>query len=672
MGGGLMQLVAYGAQDVYLTGNPQITLFKVVYRRHTNFSMECIELPVDTLKPSGRTTVQILRNGDLASKTYLRVVLPSIASSGSFDGKVAWVRRLGHAMIKSAEIQIGGSPIDKHWGTWLDLWYELTHQDAQARGYAQMIGDTDELTTLTSNASITGTHPLAGGQELNIPLQFWFCRNYGLALPLIALQYHEVRINLEMQDVANLVVFTNGANGASPVWSNLAYGASGLLIDYIYLDSEERRRFAQVGHEYLIEQIQLNESSLQSTGANQTITLNFNHPCKELIWAHKTGAFNGSDASTRFLAYTNTVTNGDYDNTSSKDNTWNNAITTAAQNLVASMILAAGGTAAAGGSNPTAADVSAATGLATSDFVLYDAATGAAAAGPIGTGTLQLVAVEVTAGAPLKVVTIKLTSDKSIVLNLVNTNTPTINSITSADKCFVYILRQPLVEIASPNTNLATFIQNATAYLTYSTPVGTSAPRTGTSGLTGVTVAVNSNDQTFTLEELSVPLSKFTDNRRSVSAITVSAAYSAGAANTWGRAVNDIHVVQCDNYGVRLDGKGNIVVDAKLVLNGHDRFAVRRGGYFNYVQPNQHHTHTPADGINVYSFGLHPEQHQPTGTCNMSRIDSARLVYTVADPLKNNRTAVFDYTTGTVVYIFVTNYNVLRIMSGMGGLAYSN
>jgi hypothetical protein len=115
-----------------------------------------------------------------------------------------------------------------------------------------------------------------------------------------------------------------------------------------------------------------------------------------------------------------------------------------------------------------------------------------------------------------------------------------------------------------------------------------------------------------------------------------------------------------------------MVTEGNIILNGHDRFAKREGNYFNYVQPNRHHSRTPADGINVYSFGLHPEQHQPTGTMNASRIDSARLVYKVKDVLAAVRKGVFDIFTGTTVYIFVTNYNVLRIMSGMGGLAYSN
>ena len=179
-----MQLVAYGAQDVYLTGNPQITFFKVVYRRHTNFSMECIEQPLDSARFGGRYTVQVLRNGDLAGRMYLKVTLPSLVVQNVPDyvgrciddrqGAVAWIRRVGHALINNIECTVGGSQVDKHWGTWYDLWYELTHTEEQTRGYNKLIGDVPELTVLDNNLP---------EYTLYVPLQFWFNRNTGLALP---------------------------------------------------------------------------------------------------------------------------------------------------------------------------------------------------------------------------------------------------------------------------------------------------------------------------------------------------------------------------------------------------------------------------------------------------------------------------------------------------------
>jgi hypothetical protein len=588
MGGGLMQLVAYGAQDVYLTGNPQITLFKVVYRRHTNFSVECIELSLETAKPGGRPQVQILRNGDLASKTYLRVTLPPLAptnaSETGFDGKVAWVRRLGHAMIKSVEIQVGGAPIDKHYGVWLDVWYELTHPAGQERGYSAMIGDVPELTQLQDSVT--------GGYNLFVPLQFWFCRNYGLALPLIALQYHDVRINFELEDLDKLYVYTKGCNGKAPSFTGLTYNSAGVLIDYVYLDSEERRRFAQVGHEYLIEQLQTDgEQQLAgqtNTTATQSFTLNFNHPCKEFVWVHKLGAFNGSAKQDGgwFLSYTET-------------DDWSSAVQEAANNLASSMV-------SVEASNPWSVSA---------HDAKFNPSTEPISVQTIGNGIWKFVAVNTSGVA--------------------NADVP------------VWILTNPIV---LGSINLADGLADITVELDFADG----------NTISNVTVTVTEN--TLSLANLSIPLvtgytTSFVDNRLDTD------------------RCKDVHVVQPSNYGVTLDGKGNIVFDGLLVLNGHDRFQRREGNYFNYVQPWQHHTRTPADGVNVYSFALHPEQHQPTGTANMSRIDNTKLNYKTQDPVRNGKTstlAQLNYAVGTAVWIFATNFNVFRIMSGMGGLAYSN
>jgi len=134
----------------------------------------------------------------------------------------------------------------------------------------------------------------------------------------------------------------------------------------------------------------------------------------------------------------------------------------------------------------------------------------------------------------------------------------------------------------------------------------------------------------------------------------------------------DVAVVQFDNYGLRLDGKGNPVHGGNIQLNGHERFRWQKGAYFNYYQTCNHHTHTPADGINVYSFALHPEKHQPSGTTNLSRIDSTILNLDISDSLRHNNRLKLDIARDTKLYIFAFSYNVLRVMSGMAGLAYSN
>ena len=382
MGGGLMQLVAYGAQDVYLTGNPQITFFKVVYRRHTNFACEAIEQTFNgTPAFGGKATVPITRNGDLVTNMWLHTTVNNTHATETAD----MLNEPGYSMIKSVELQIGGTKIDKHYGRWMQLWGDLSRPANQDTNHTALVGDG------TTSIAVTN-----GSLELFVPLQFFCCRNDGLALPLIALQYHDVRLEFDFSAAASIA-----SSG-----TNVSISNTTLLVNYIYLDSEERKRFAQASHEYLIEQLQFTGVETVTVNSNNKVRLNFNHPVKELIWAVQA-------------------------------DTWG----------------------------------------------LYD--------------------------------------------------------------------------------------DNTTAGL-------------------------------------------------------------------------------------------NSTSDALLQLNGHDRFSKESGAFFNYVQTQTHHSRTPSAGINVYSFALNPEEHQPSGTCNFSRIDNATLsVTTTAD-------------SGTSMYVYGVNYNVLRVMSGMGGVAYSN
>ena len=256
MGGGLMQLVAYGAQDVFLTGNPQISFFKVLFRRHTNFAMESIEQTFNGNPELGnRVTCTISRNGDLVTNMWLEVKFADTANV---------VNSLGHALIEYVELEIGGQRIDKHYGEWLEIWSELTLPEEKRNGFKEMIGRRD-----------AGVDYAPESNKLYIPFQFFFCRNPGLALPLIALQYHEVKLNIKFRSASELIK-SGAVNGAFKFEGNPR-----LFVDYVYLDTDERRRFAQSQHEYLIEQ-------LQHTGPESTKDdnhrLNFNHPVKELVW----------------------------------------------------------------------------------------------------------------------------------------------------------------------------------------------------------------------------------------------------------------------------------------------------------------------------------------------------------------------------------------------------
>ena len=273
MGGGLMQLVAYGAQDIYLTGNPQITFFKVVYRRHTNFSMEAIQQTLTGSVGNGnRVTTTVSRNGDLLGRMYLQVARGAITNVNS-------CANYGSALVDEVELEIGGQQIDKQYGHWMEVYSELTQK---VRGGVATQGQeaagakfSDLFRTTTGMGGVLGAADpdvnddaidgVATNAELYVPLQFWFCRNPGLYLPLIALQYHEVKVKLTFQTA------TKGPTLGTDIK---------LFADYVYLDTDERRRFAQVSHEYLIEQVQHEQVSAATSS-----DLNFNHPVKELIWS---------------------------------------------------------------------------------------------------------------------------------------------------------------------------------------------------------------------------------------------------------------------------------------------------------------------------------------------------------------------------------------------------
>jgi hypothetical protein len=442
MGGGLLQLVAYGAQDAYITGNPHITFWKVLYKRHTNFAVEAMRVNFTGSPMYGQRVVAVVnRNADLVWKTYVEVTLPNTnAVTVSWTGGAQ--RRLGYLLLKQIEVEIGGQIIDRHYGEWLYLWETLTADFDTSLKLDNMVGG-------QYSGAVSGALACDGRPEvLYVPLQFWFNRNPGLALPLIALQYHEVRFNITLEDSVNLV---SGASATPAAVSSAAAALPqlrdmALYLDYVYLDVDERRRFAQESHEYLIDQLQYTGQQTITTSSSR-LDLTLNHPVKELVW------------------------------------------------------------------------------------VFQDAR------------------------------------------------------------------------------------KTDCAYINY-------APSSPPSGYT----------QPFSYDDIA--------NR------------------------------------------------CRIQLNGQDRFDERYGDYFWKVQPYQHHTgggfartFAPGDGgqvtatsspnpINMYSFAIQPEEHQPSGTCNFSRIDTATLVF---DSKTDGAAGTFpSKTTPYNFRIYAVNYNIFRIMSGMGGLAYSN
>mgnify|MGYP002633511450 CR=1 FL=1 len=551
MAGGLMQLVAYGAQDVYLTGNPQITFWKVSYKRHTNFAMESIEQTFNGQADFGRrVTCTISRNGDLAYRTYLQVTLPEINQSmkgTTQDGVYArWLDFPGEQLISQVEIEIGGQRIDRQYGDWMHIWNNLTLPNDQRPGYHAMVGNTTELTFITdpsfnaidgpcqANAPRQVCAPRNALPEttLYIPFQFWYCRNPGLALPLIALQYHEVKINLDIRPIDECLWAVGSLScgstnvAASPAGGrvNTAYNqslvAASLYVDYVFLDTDERRRMAQNPHEYLIEQLQFTGDESVGSSSNK-IKLNFNHPVKELIWVVQPDQ------------------NVDY--CSSLD----------CNQLLYRLL----------GAQPfNYTDAVDALPNAIHAFGGHDAVAQTTGSFIDGSGLF--------------------------------------NEAGAIDVSNVYWWQQGDLPGAT-NTG-------------YDQP--NFAP--GFSGRIPYENSGVSDAGTFVLTQTSLTL------------------------HCWGM---------------------NPVVTAKLQLNGQDRFSEREGTYFDLVQPYQHHTHTPDTGINVYSFALRPEEHQPSGSCNFSRIDNATLQLVLSN-------ATVEGTKTAKVRVYATNYNVLRIMSGMGGL----
>lgn len=286
MGGGLLQLVACGAQDAYLSGNPQITFWKGLFKRHTNFAMEPFRINFSGQPNWGTKQSAIIgRHADLLYSTYLEVVLPYNGTNGEPYSWNNEMGRLGYNLIKYAELEIGGQLIDRLYGEWMFLWECLTTDVSASLKAASMVGVFGKPNGSTRLTDSIGCG--AGGDNnssrpalpnvLYVPLSFFYTRNPGAALPLIALQYHEVKINILWNDTKMIAGDFTKAN-LTPSATQAA-----IYIDYIYLDTEERRRMAQESHEYLIEQTQFNED-VGLTSYNNRVDLTFNHPVKELVW----------------------------------------------------------------------------------------------------------------------------------------------------------------------------------------------------------------------------------------------------------------------------------------------------------------------------------------------------------------------------------------------------
>ena len=274
--GGLLQLVALGKQDVFLTGNPQMTWFKMVYRRYTNFAIESQPMYFDGTPDFGkRITCLVPRRGDLLGQVILEVTLPALTLTTG--DPVSYINSVGHALIQEITIEIGEQEIDRQNGEWMEIWSNYTTTTDKQTGFYNMIGKVDGYSPPT----------LFGPLKLYIPLRFWFCKNPGMALPLIALQYHPIRINLTLRPLSQLFFSQELTGPACTTLETKPASITELMLwgDYVYLDVDERRRFVSNAHEYLIEQVQYTPPIPIASGATSgSLRLEFNHPVRELFW----------------------------------------------------------------------------------------------------------------------------------------------------------------------------------------------------------------------------------------------------------------------------------------------------------------------------------------------------------------------------------------------------
>jgi hypothetical protein len=572
MGGGLLQLVAYGAQDAYITGNPHITFWKVLYKRHTNFAMEAMRVNFTGSPAYGqRSVVVINRNADLMFRTYLEVTLPDTRAAATGAAQdVLWTaggrRRLGYLLIQQVEIEIGGQIMDRHYGEWMYLWESLTSQYDQSVRLDQMLGAGVE-STFSTPAGCNGRPTV-----LYIPLSFWFCRNPGLALPLIALQYHEVRLNFIFRQATDLVqnittgggAFTGGITGAAAALPRFKDAA--VYVDYIYLDTDERRRFAQQSHEYLIDQLQY---GLQQSVTSQTVRLDLtlNHPVKELVWVYQD-----------------------------------------ARKLDCSQLSA------------------------------------------LGTSNTQPFAYD----------------------DIANRCRLQLNGQDRFDERYgdYFWKVQPYQHHSGGAFEPHAFTQPVGQTSTGSTFMTFTATTAGTTALTVFTRTGGADQASvaglvFTIVNATVtasgavsaiPGTTFTMPAVGTATATLSAAATSSAASTF-YAVYDPNVALTDPVTGGSLGFQQTNPEA-IPISGTTT------GYTQSVNP-----------INVYSFALAPEEHQPSGSCNFSRIDTTTLVFDSIVGMDGRSLAAGSFPSKNYPYLFrmyAVNYNIFRVMSGMGGLAYSN
>ena len=609
MSSSMLQLSAYGPQDLYLTGNPQITFFKVVYRRHTNFSMETIKLFHSGGSNDFDSTTQYQINSggaDLIYKMYFTTTLPAIKLKTQTDDAnyfaFRWLNWPGHNLIEECEITIGGQQIDKITGEWLHIWNELSQKSGKKEGYAEMVGNVPGLTQIQTFNKDSGdtNYTLIPEYRLNVPLNFWFTKNPGLSLPIIALNNTDILINLKTNKIKNMIWASHSTSEQLQInvgkdftdnnLDNFKLTNTEIYAEHIFLDGPERKRFAQTPHEYLIEVLKTpaNNTKINSPTVNkfQLEVTTLNSPTKEIIWTLRPSWFT-DDKNTQprggkqFYNYT---TEWNYSGFSGSGSSYL-------------------GPGLVGGRNP--------------DYFYSK--------------SIQNLSYDKSNFEP---------DFETGYFTQYDSKALTISGTSAINTGYDYIQKYHINNKNSSVNNYKTkFTDNVGA-------VGS-----------GVLHADSNHRQSWDLNNIPVD-------------------QKIHAHNIWSSPGNRLGIY---NRGL------NPVKKASIILAGITKVHERDVSYFNLVQPYQHHTNIPAPGINVYSFALDPEEHQPSGSCNFANLRGFNLEIELtetksgtskyvplipAQPTEATPNLTTDDSYNMNVYAVC--YNVFRIMSGMGALAYSS
>jgi len=542
MSGALLQISSLGPQDTYLTGNPEITLFKKVYMRYTNFSLETVQVTFDggSINFGDTATVTLEQTGDLISKAVLVITLDQITSNALWG----YVDRLGHAMIDNITVSIGQSTIDIHTFDWIDTYHNLYTNQSHEERYNTMIGNTPVLKQLNT------VHP---SYNLYIPLNFWFCKTSTSTFPICSLKNQKFQINVTLKNATDII---NYSGITPPISSDLPTIASGyLLVDYIYLENSERNLFQTNNHEYLIEQVQDMTDTL--TAQTTKISLTFDKPCKYMIWFANLYKYY---TRTPYLAW-------------AYDDKWD-----VTRDLFAKIVW-----------------------LATRQGL--------------------------------------------------DCNDP-INPIINFGVNFVNIGQVPST-IVGGNSILETLASKVNALILFAEyENGDIIAKANPDNVILTKNTITMEDMSYTVDEINAATVQSTPDQ-----INFMDIYT-------------ISIIDWFNTGNFINRTDNPIVQSSFQINGKNKFQPRDAYFYNYLQPYYYFTNTPPDGINAYSFSLDPENVQPTGTINLTYINSKDLLVTLGRYNNTDNTYFNTYFKQGQIRIFTLSYTYLKIFEGNAALAY--